>query len=239
MLPLAASAQEIYQQRFNDESIEMLDGAKLGPDASGVSGKPGDRAYSADTSVSRKAVAVIPAAGLPEGNEIDELTVTAWYKPAANDEEDATTLFSALGSVLIWDATKKHWVWRIETDKTDGSPGPYWFYLSSPPLGEWMKPGAWTFIALVWKRDQGLVRFYQGDPSAAPVLGREITRPEQVAPLKIEGKRKNTIGNDRLKTERAFGGEIDNVRFFGNALDDDQLSVIFRADVANESAPSF
>lgn len=228
-----ARAESMYEQNFNDATIQLLDGAQFGPDASGASGKPGDKSYLAETSALPKAVALIPTGSIPAGVQLDELTVTAWYKPSG-DQNDATTLFSALGSVLIWDSAKKQWVWRVEVAKTDGSTGPYWFYLSSPPAGEWLKPGEWTFIVLTWSRNESLARFYQGDSSTAPVLGREMVRKEQVDSLAIDGKKKNTIGNDRSKTERAFGGEIDNVRFYDKALDEDAIAAIYKADLANE-----
>ncbi len=229
-----AWSEELYQQRFNEEDILLLDGAQLGPDGSGASGKPGDKAYTAGGEATPKAIAVIPSNAVPARTNVEELTVTAWYKPAAG-QTDAATLFSALGSVLIWDNAKKHWVWRIEAAKIDGSTSPYWFYLSDPPSGEWMKLGDWTFIALAWNKNAGTVRFYQGGSSAEPVSGRELTRKDQVEPLAFDNNRKHTIGNDRLKTERAFGGEIDNVRFYDKALGDDAIAAIYKADLANEA----
>lgn len=228
-----ALSQSLYQQNFNQETIQLSDGAQLGPDASGASGKAGDRSYLAETSALPKAVAIIPSKEVPDGAKLEELTVTAWYKPSA-ELADATTLFSALGTVLIWDNAKKHWVWRVEAAKIDGSQGPYWFYLSSPPVGAWVAPGEWTFIALVWNKAEGVVRFYQGNSGTEPKPRHEIIRREEVEPLVIEARKKNTIGNDRLKTDRAFGGNIDNVRFFGKVLDESAIEAIYKADLANE-----
>lgn len=227
------SGQAVYEQRFNDQGIELLEGAEIGPDGSGVSGKPTDKAYISGAGSDIHATAVFSSSAAGDPGELDELTVTAWFKPVG-EIPDGATLFSALGSVLIWDAGKQHWVWRVESSMVDGSDKPYWFYLTAPPLGQWSKPGEWTFLALVWNRREGWVRFVQADAFSPPGPARELGRTEDVNPLNPVRHDRHTIGNDRFKPERAFIGAIDNVRFFDKALDEDAITAVHRADLANE-----
>ncbi|MGC3990868.1 MAG: hypothetical protein QM796_14560 [Chthoniobacteraceae bacterium] len=224
-----ACGQAFYEQRFNDPGqVEFKDGAGQGPDGSGVSGKPEDKAYSVDTSSSPKALAVIPPLQAPKGG--DELTVTAWYKPRG----DVSTLYSAYGSVLIWDQSKSQWIWRVEAKLSDPQSKMYWFYSGKPPLSNWVPSGQWTFVALVWDRAAGKATFYQGNKTSEVVLAREMTRNEKVEPLDFSRYPRNVIGNDRTSTDRAFDGEIDNVRFFSGALHLEAIEKIRKADVNNE-----
>src|SRR4051812_14488330 len=95
---LAASAfgQAYYEQRFNDTAgVEFEDGATIGADGSGVSGKPADKAYSADIVSAPKASAVITSG--TASATADELTITAWYKPRA-ELTGPVTLFNAFAT---------------------------------------------------------------------------------------------------------------------------------------------
>ena len=78
--------------------------------------------------------------------------------------------------------------------------------------------------------------FYQGDKTSDVQMAREMTRNEEVEPLTFEYTPQNVIGNDRRTTERAFNGEIDNVRFFPKALAPAAIEKIRQADLKNEAA---
>ena len=94
-----AFGQAIYEQRFNDrDQIEFKEGADLGPDGSGVSANLGDKAYSANTASSQRAMAIAPP--VSESRELEEITVTAWYKPRT-ELMGSNTLFNAFGTHLI------------------------------------------------------------------------------------------------------------------------------------------
>jgi hypothetical protein len=228
-----AFGQAIYEQRFNEaDQIEFKDGAALGPDGSGVSGKPKDKAYSADTASSPKTSMIAPA--VPDSTSLEELTVTAWYKPRA-ELPAATTLFNAFGTMLIWDDIKHEWTWRVGAKLLNPDARMYWFFSGKAPLANWAAPGEWTFVAMVWKRQAKSAAFYQGNKTSELKPAREMTRPEEVEPLALTPSSKSVIGNDTAKTERAFNGEIDNVRFFPKALDQNAIEKIRQADVKNEA----
>jgi hypothetical protein len=225
----------------NSDNVSLLNGAQIGADGSGVSGKPGDKSYVADLST-LTAGAKGPSAECL-GNEIpvqnlDELTVTAWYKSRGGIKSDAT-LFDAVGTTLIWDS-RGFWTLRIGTKPGGDAKWFYWFTTNdTPPLGSWANPGKWTFFAAVWKRAGSKVTFYQGSGSAASVVAVERTRPETVEPLSENPKYVRAIGNrqDSAK-DRPFDGNIDDVRFFAKALDADAIEKIRQADLNNEPVDS-
>ena len=78
----ALALSPIFEARFNDTTgVELQGGATLGADGSGVSGKSGDKAYSADTSSAPKAAALVAGDQDPISG-LGRLTVTAWYSRA-------------------------------------------------------------------------------------------------------------------------------------------------------------
>ena len=229
----ALALSPIFEARFNDTTgIELQGGATLGPDGSGVSGKSGDKAYSADTSSAPKAAALLAGDQDPISG-LGELTVTAWYKPRA--DLGLGELFNAVGSLLIWENTKHEWTWRVGAKPTNPEQKMYWFFSGKSPLANWATPGEWTFIAMVWNRAEKKGTFYQGGKSDPLTPAREMMRPDDVEPISEAAKPKRMIGNDPAKMERAFNGEIDNVRFFTKALDAATLEKIRTADVKNEA----
>ena len=229
-----AFAQAISETRFNDTTgIELKGGAILGAGGTGVSGQASDKAYSADTSSAHKASATLTD-NIPAISGCEEMTVTAWYKPRA-DQTGPVELFNAFGTLLIWETEKHEWTWRVDTKPTDPATRMYWFFSGKPPLKSWMTPGKWTFIAMVWKRSDGSGAIYQGDNSTPLALSRTMQRKDQVEALAETGNLKRMIGNDPAKQERAFNGDIDNVRFFAKALSQDDLEKIRAADAANQA----
>ena len=226
-----AFGQQIFEQRFNEAvDIEFKGGGDLGPNGSGVSGKPEDKAYSADAASSPNAMAVVSSASTED--DLNELTITAWYRPQV-ELPGATTLFNAFGTLLNWDDTKKEWVWRVGAKPVDAKTSSYWFFSGRGKLGAWTNPGDWAFIALVWQREGSRATFYQGGNTSDTVLAREMTRKEEVEPLSFGSPTRYTIGNDATKTDRMFNGEIDNVRVFRKALDLEAVEKIRQADANN------
>jgi hypothetical protein len=67
----------------NSDNLSLQNGARLGTDGSGVSVKPEDKSYTANAS-KMAAGAIGPAADFINNatavQNLDELTVTAWYK---------------------------------------------------------------------------------------------------------------------------------------------------------------
>jgi hypothetical protein len=165
---------------------------------------------------------------------LDELTVTAWYK-TRGAIKGTTTLFDAVGTTLIWDE-KGVWTWRIGTKPAGDAKWFYWFTTNNTaPVGSWDNVGEWTFFAAVWKRAEAKVTFYQGSKSAASVMAGEKTRPEAVDPLFENPKYERVIGNMQGPAkDRPFDGEIDDVRFFAKALDSATIEKIRQADLSNE-----
>ena len=80
----SAFSQLFYENRFNDDmGFEFKGGAAIGADGSGVSGKPGDKSYTADASTlaaDQPSPKALITAG-PAPLSADEVTATVWYKP--------------------------------------------------------------------------------------------------------------------------------------------------------------
>lgn len=218
----------ISETRFNDSTgVTLKNGAALGPDGSGVSGKPGDKAYVADLTNAPTAIVI------PSGSDVsaaDELTVTVWYKPKSSDMKDAQTLFNAFGSQLLWDGRASEWMWRVGSQVTGNPAGKTWYSSGKnpPPI----VADQWTFIAMTWKRSDNTATYYMGTLTTPPASSHKVTRKDAIDPAK-ESKR--AIGNDPAKTDRAFNGSIDNVRFYTKALDEAALTKIYSADLKNET----
>jgi hypothetical protein len=231
----------IFEATFNkSDDLDLQYGAQIGADGSGVSGKPGDKSYVADSST-LAAGAKGPSAeftgSFTPAQNLDELTVTAWYKPRAGINH-STTLFEAVGTSLLWDE-KGFWVWRIGTKAPSDTKWFYWFPAKgNPPLGSWNPSGQWTFFAAVWKREDKKVTFYQGGSSAPTAMASELIRQEAADPLSENPKYKRIIGNGMIATkDRQFDGNIDDLRFYSKALDLAAIEKIRQADLKNEPAP--
>jgi len=243
LLCASALAQPLlFEARFNDPSkAELLNGATLGPERSGVSGKPQDLSCLIDLSYYTGGVgpAVNPTTPRSDLSGIEELTVTGWYKATGEIKNDAT-LFSAINTQLMWEQSSGRWVWRVNAQPTNPMAKTMnWFKSGIPaPLGSWVNPGEWIFISMVWKRADNSVEFFQGSTAVpAALAGKKGVRPEAVEPLSEAAKTPRSIGNDASKKERPFQGNIDNLRFFSKALDLQAIELIRQADVKNEAPP--
>jgi hypothetical protein len=234
--PAVPSGVPIWSENFNAEStqLDLQNGASLGADASGVSGKAGDRAYVAapDLKVAQGGPVALLRKPIPVQG-LDEITVTLWYKPGAEQLPNAS-LFDAASLLLIGDKPEE-WTLRVGAKVEAGKQ--YWFY-SGKTNPTWRQPNEWTFLALTWTRNPSAAAFYQGHKTEEV---KEVRRKSQaIAPtagLQERASRDrmpDTIGNTaNSKYDRAFSGSIDNMRFWGKALDAATLEQIRRADLNN------
>ena len=228
--PAPRPAYLVYETGFHDTiGLEFKNGAQLGSSGSGVSGKPADRDYSADTATSPNAAALITANNAPVKS--DELTVTTWVKPRTADQKDVATLFSAFGSGLYYDAKSKGWLWRVAS-RVPSDPKAQTWYDSGKALQ--LQPGQWHYVAMVWKRGENSASFFHGGTNGSVLLVNTVKRPQIVDPV-TEPSAKRILGNDPNKPERCFNGEIDNFRVYTKALDTATLEKIRQADLKNES----
>jgi hypothetical protein len=234
----AAEPSLIYEAQFNDANrILLQDGAGLGNNGSGVSGQPNDKAYSSKGLIPQPGetgpIAVLTGDPRIDANDLTEFTVTAWYKPNENLRNDVV-LYNGFGSLIIWEAKTKQWVLRVGAKFTDDLPHMYWFPSGGHPPGEsWANANQWTYIAMVWKKSENKVTFYQGSPTLATTEAKVSERKDPVDVVGEGEKPKRTVGGDIVKRDRAFDGLIDDVRFFAKALDSNTLEKIRQADLKN------
>lgn len=232
-LPLAAAP--LYEQTFNTESgLEWMNGATLGADATGVSGKAGDKAYVSDLTEKTEGEPC-PAAGIGNGPgpvAESEITVTLWYK-AREPMQDAATLFRAFCGQLMWEGRQKVWVMRLDAWPTGETleKNLHWFYSGKPLALD--QVGQWYFLAFTWKKEGNTGRFYIGDESGPAVEGRVMEKSDPLGDI-AERQDERTIGNDASPAKlRPFDGSIDNLRVYSTVLDADALEKIRAADLQN------
>ncbi|HVM61329.1 MAG TPA: LamG-like jellyroll fold domain-containing protein [Verrucomicrobiae bacterium] len=235
----------LFAERFNESADQVLlrDGAKYGPDGSGVSGQPADRCY-----VGEVPNFVDPASGpvalvnvLLPVRGLEEMTITCWYKPGERQALDAS-LFD-LASMYLIAKTNGTWVLRVAaTDIPKGTL--YWFESGDDgPYAGWLQPNDWVFLAVVWKKSASEVCFYQGGKSGRVQKALCKTRNVSVGALGERGdrsQRPDVIGNTmQTKYHRPFNGSIDDLRVYAKALNETALEQIRQADVNNELPPEF
>jgi len=226
----------IYSQSFNKltKFIEIKNGAQLGTNGSGVSGKPSDKAYIAkvnNTSESEQGPVGIIKQDI-NVEALEEITLTLWYQ-AENIQIDAATILDAASLVLIRD--NNGWTLRISAD-TDQKM--YWFKTGkNAPYHDWLEPKQWIFIACAWSMKKNEVIFYQGTKDNPVKIAKVSTRNDEVKGL-IQRKNKekfpDAIGNTfNAKYNRPFNGFIDNVKIFSKALDQNLIEQIRQDDINN------
>lgn len=236
---LPAATAPLLQERFNDaSSLEYLNGAEQGADKSGVSGKAGDKAYSAnaetpDPSQPQPGAMFLDSSAL--SGDLRQFTVTVWYK-ANRAPQDPDSLLRLGGFYLLWD-NARGWTMRIEVPP-GGEPFSNWFntglkgpFLTANSVGEWI------FYAISWDLDSRTCVIYQGTTNDSAEVFREQANFEVPGPVK--GATTNVIGNDfkangNTVGSRPFSGEIDNLRIYEKALDQTEIETIRKADTENE-----
>ena len=229
----------IYEARFNDSSnLELWEGATLGGPGSGVSSVPADQSYFNGIALQPGEAgpgAVLTGEARIEPHELQEFTITGWYKPLS-EQRDGIELFSGFANLLMWDARHQQWNLRVLAQFADDGRHNYFFGSGSrPPMKSWMIPGEWTFIAMTWTRASGTVTFYQAGVNAPVVNAASGTRKDPVQELTEGPRPRRVVGNDSGKRERSFVGNIDDFRVFAKALDAEALEKIRQADLKNQS----
>lgn len=228
----AADSLPIVGVNFNNSrGINLRGDAKITDSREGASGDMGDRALrvSPDTEMSNYAVVTADPENMSPG--LEEITVTAWYKVSGLPQHDAT-LFSAYGTMLIWDAKIEQWVWRVDARPLDGGVSTNWFNsgkdLDLAPTDEWV------FIAMTWSRSSGDGTFYLGSFHDKAVQLNVMKRSQEVQPLKIKLDADQAIGGSPKHPDRNFDGMIDNVRFYASALTMEDVETIRKSDTENK-----
>lgn len=235
---LQAATVPLLQERFNDtSSLEYLNGAEQGPDKSGVSGKAGDKAYSAKVDVpdptQPQPGAVLLNSSL-FSDDLRQFTVTVWYK-ANREIQDPDSLLHLGGFYLLWDKVRG-WTMRLGVPP-GGEPFSSWFNAGiKGPLLSSNAEGEWIFYAISWDLDAKTCVIYQGTANDSSEVFREQTGFEVPGPVK--GAATNAIGNNfdpkgNTVGNRPFSGDIDNIRIYDKALDQSAIEAIRAADVAN------
>lgn len=235
---LPAATAPLLQERFNDaSSLEYLNGAEQGPDTSGVSGKAGDKAYSAKAEVPDPDQPQPGALFLDSSllsDDLRQFTVTVWYK-ANREIQDPDSLIHLGGFYLLWDKVRG-WTMRLGLPP-GGEPFSSWFNAGiKGPLLATNAVGEWIFYAISWDLDARTCVIYQGTSNDSVEIFREQTNFEVPGPVK--GAATNAIGNNfnpKANTvgNRPFSGEIDNIRIYDKALDQTGIEAIRKADTEN------
>jgi hypothetical protein len=117
--------------------------------------------------------------------------------------------------------------------KNGAAPGSDGSGVSRKPRDKAHVADQWSFLAMTWKRSENTANDYMGTATNPPTSSRKISRSDTVDAAK---ENKSLIGNDPVKTDRAFNGFIDNVRFYTKSLDAAALTRIYSADLKNETA---
>lgn len=239
---VAAIDTPLFEQKFNDQgNVEFVNGAQLGVAGSGVSGKEADMAYTAppaNVGDELQPAGVVADPQLP--GELEEVTVTAWYK-IANPPVDATSLLNVGGIYLLWQGEQSgNWNMRLEMSLENRMRA--WFnpHKAGSILG-WNTEGQWIFYAMTWKRVGGEVVVYQGTAQDNIAEQRRWEGSEAVNAFNnaLYPGVPAVIGNSydaktKKSGKRAFAGDIDNVRIFGSALSSEDIDKVRMADAAND-----
>lgn len=225
---LRAEIASVYEENFNSvaPALEFLNEAQQGADGSGVSGKPGDRAYVAAYDPEKGGPtpgAVIPDLVLPP--EMRQCTIIVWYKPE-REVREPDTLFH-IGHFYLLGARNGGWTMRLPQWVTTGPNG---------SIVKWSQPGEWIFYALAWDLDLRAAKVFQGTATDYAAPSHEMGTPDIKEPIGTGGPA--IIGNDwsdkwRGPSNRPFCGSIDNIRIYGEALEEQEIEAIRAADIEN------
>ncbi|MDF3058962.1 MAG: hypothetical protein K0R17_3177 [Rariglobus sp.] len=227
----------IFEANFNGpgKGIELVNGAVLGAPGSGVSGKSDDRAYvgtPASTEQERNgpvAVARKPIAP----NALSVFTCTFWYYL---DETGPVLQVPLSTAGILFLMHDKGFELRIENQPE--VPRAYVFTpgLSGPCAG-WRDRKQWIFAAFSWEQKTNTLIVFQGTPKQPVAYMRDMTGPMPAnasMPREDLGRDPETIGNTSRTLDRPLAGKMDNVRFYDRVLEQRELEIIRKADLANQ-----
>lgn len=226
----------LYEETFNTPHgrLELRHGAALGGPGTGVSGKPGDRAYIGAPRSSEQepngpaAVATSPIAPDP----LSAFTATFWYYLEENGPELQVPLNTA-GFLILFN--ERGLEVRVEQSSTQPKllsfhPG------NAGPLAGWRDTGRWIFAAISWNQATNTVGIHQGLPDKAVAFMRELSRDVAAKPTlpRLDlARNPETIGNTHMRFDRPLTGRLDNLRVFDRVLDRAELERLRQADIAN------
>ncbi len=232
----ASLKSPIFEETFNvaHERLVLRDGAGLGGPGTGVSGKAGDRAYSAVPRSTEQEpngpAAVATAAVAPES--LSALTVSFWYYLDEQGPELQVPLNTA-GFMLLLNQNGL----EIRLEHSKEAPRQYVF---SPgiqgPYAGWRDTGRWIFVAFSWARENNTLSVYQATPDKPVAFMRDMIRETPAKPTlpRVDLTRvPEVIGNTSPRRDRPLAGRMDNLRIFDRVVDRVELEGIRRADLAN------
>ncbi|MEO7931561.1 MAG: LamG-like jellyroll fold domain-containing protein [Chthoniobacterales bacterium] len=234
---LAGTKPEVTLDFNKESSVAFENGAALGPEGSGVSGKSGDRAYVAKGTIG--STDPQPGAIVQDMmfDDLDKMTLTFWYKADDALAQNAS-LLNFGGAYMIWDG-KSGWTARLggKTDKPFGS----WVRIGEKgPVGPWSATGEWIFGAISWNSETKTATVYQGAKDGAATLQRAFAN----MPIEgnIGGGTVGMIGNTQqpkvnppMPSDRPFSGSIDNVNVFRAELSESEIEAVRAAGVENKT----
>ena len=229
----------IYEETFNvaHDRVELRNGASLGGPGTGVSGKPGDRAYFGVPKSSEQegngpaAVAVSPIAPDP----LSAFTCTFWYYL----DETGPVLqvpVNTAGFMLL--LQERGLELRVEQSSTAPKQQTFTPGIAGPLAG-WRDTGRWIFAAVSWNRSTNTVTVHQGLPDKPVTFMRDMVRDSAAKPTlpRLDlARNPETLGNTHIRFDRPLAGRMDNLRIFDRVLDRIALERIRQADIANGPA---
>ncbi len=228
-----ASAVPVFEDTFNapGERLRFVNGAGLGTPGTGVSGKVQDLAYVSLPATTEQdprspaAQALTPLAPMP----MEAFTVTFWYFLEENAPDLQVPLSFSSGVILLH---RNGFEVRVvqPTKDLQFTPG------VKGPLLDWTTPGRWIFAGFIWERSSNTMTFHQGTPESVVTFMRSLVRAgsaEPAVPRANLDRFPDVIGNMHGRGDRPLAGRLDNIRIFNQALNQDELEQIRRADLEN------
>jgi Concanavalin A-like lectin/glucanases superfamily len=225
------------------------------PDASGVSGLPGDRAYNDPSVILGGGQAPGSAnahyfggfaggARLQNGNDLEKFTVQGWFKAPAGQPLGTDGSYSALIGNLGSSSNDGGWVVRTRQSASAGTlefrfgenASTLDHSTASSTAGAFAETDQWVFFAVTLDVAIGRVEFFKGTTTT----GIEAAGASTVGPLLggmiASSDRNFYIGNVGSEggewfQARAFNGLLDNLRVYDRILSSAELDQLRRADI--------
>ena len=205
----------------------------------GVSGQAGDYAFNtAATSMSGNGVVATTTVDVQAIDELTSFTISGWYKT------DGTVSFVGSNARLVMDYVTGAG-WQLLGNNNTTTPS-YYFYADGGNIGNAPLSGTvldqtqeWVFFAITYDGTltANNLKFYGGDVDTAVALLHTATLNQGAMG---DNDAAFTVGNQASR-DRAFDGDIDNIRLHGEKVSDGsgvlslaELEAIRKADVIPE-----
>jgi hypothetical protein len=196
---------------------EVSGSAKIGGDGSGVSGKPGDRAYDNSVATGTASDGIFKLDDAPGARGLGQMTVALWYRHKDGKlPGEGARLADFGGNWLFFSDAPARLAARVPTS----GPG------QSAPNGSYPNEG-WVFAAFSYDEPSGTVRYFRGTPEE-PVV--EVVARESFTERMKSNATPLHFGNNH-DLNRAFAGWLDAIKVFDTALDAAQLEKIRQTDL--------